>query len=101
MFDLFGMKARQDCLSHLARITKLEDEVASLKAINEVQAQRIDALKHNNTVYDLDFPNSKSCNTCAHSHCDNRITGVYYCHYWNHCFDGLDKCPNYKKEGGK
>ena len=63
MFDLFGIKARQDCLSHLARITKLEDEIARLKAINEVQAQRIDALKHEvpfmySYIDDLDFPNN-------------------------------------------
>lgn len=60
MFDLFGIKARQDCLSHLRKITELEDKIKNQNMIIEMQAQRIEGLK-NETPWigsDLDYPNS-------------------------------------------
>lgn len=64
MLDLFGIKARQDCLSHLHRICQLEDQIAGLKATVEIQAQRIEALKNETPfmydyIDDLDFPNKR------------------------------------------
>ena len=60
MFDLFGIKARQDCLSHLRKITELEDKIKNQNMIIEMQAQRIEGLK-NQTPWigsDIDYPNS-------------------------------------------
>lgn len=59
--DLFGIKARQDCLSHLRKITELEDDVFKLKQTCELQAQIIDHLKNDTShlIQDVDFPNSR------------------------------------------
>lgn len=61
MIDFFGIKARQDCLSHLKKITQLEDEVFKWKQTCELQAQVIDHLKNDasHLYQDVDFPNSK------------------------------------------
>ena len=60
MFDLFGIKARQECLSHLRKITELEDKIKMKDRIIEMQAQRIRGLKNPITGYgsDIDYPNS-------------------------------------------
>lgn len=61
MIDLFGIKARQDCLSHLRKITELEDELTKYKQTCELQAQVIDHLKNDTAhlISDVDFPNSR------------------------------------------
>lgn len=60
MLDLFGIKARQDCLSHLRKITELEDKIKNQNMIIEMQAQRIEGLKNQTPWFgsDLDYPNS-------------------------------------------
>lgn len=58
--DLFGIKARQDCLSHLRKITELEDKIENQNRIIEMQAQRIEGLKNQTPWFgsDIDFPGS-------------------------------------------
>lgn len=60
MIDLFGIKARQDCLSHLKKITELEDKIEEQKRLIELQAQKIEGLKNQTPWFgsDLDYPNS-------------------------------------------
>lgn len=60
MFDLFGIKARQACLSHLRKITELEDKIKNQNMIIEMQAQRIEGLKNQTPWFgsDIDYPNS-------------------------------------------
>lgn len=60
MLDLFGRKARQDNLSHLRKITELEDKIKTKDRIIEMQAQRIEGLKNQTPWFgsDIDFPNS-------------------------------------------
>lgn len=61
MFDLFGIKARQDCLSHLRKITELKDKIKNQNMIIELQAQRIEGLKNQTPWFgsDIDYPNSR------------------------------------------
>ena len=60
MLDLFGIKARQECLSHLRKITELEDKIKDQDMIIEMQAQRIEGLKNQTPWFgsDIDYPNS-------------------------------------------
>lgn len=60
MIDLFGIKARQDCLSHLRKITELEDQIQEQKRLIELQAQKIEGLKNQTPWFgsDIDYPNS-------------------------------------------
>lgn len=60
MFDLFGIKARQECLSHMRKITELEDKIKNQNMIIEMQAQRIEGLKNQTPWFgsDIDYPNS-------------------------------------------
>ena len=60
MIDLFGIKARQECLSHLRKIRELEDKIETKDRIIEMQAQRIHGLKNPITGFgsNLDYPNS-------------------------------------------
>lgn len=36
------------------------------------------------------------CDKCKHSNPKDLIQGIVYCHYWNYCFDWLDKCGNFE-----
>lgn len=58
--DLFGIKARQDCLSHLRKITELEDKLENQNRIIELQAQKIEGLKNQTPWFgsNIDFPNN-------------------------------------------
>lgn len=61
MIDLFGIKAKQDCLSHLRKITELEDQIQEQKRLIELQAQKIEGLKNQTPWFgsDIDYPNSR------------------------------------------
>lgn len=61
MIDLFGIKARQECLSHLRKIRELEDKIKTRDRIIDMQAQRIRGLKNPITGFgsDIDYPNSR------------------------------------------
>lgn len=61
MIDIFGIKARQNNLSHLRKIRELEDTIERKNYIIELQAQKIEHLKNELTWFgdDLDYPNSR------------------------------------------
>ena len=41
------------------------------------------------------------CDKCKYSNPQDLINGIVYCHYWNHCFDYLDKCGQFKDKGAE
>lgn len=61
MFDLFGIKARQETQEHIKVINDLKDAIHAKDLIIELQAQKIENLKNEVTWFgnDIDFPNSR------------------------------------------